>query len=161
MKFLCDHMLGTLAKWLRLLGQDVTYPGPVADNDLKAEAEKEGRTVLTRDRELAGRVPDALYVASDDLDEQLLQVLRAFGIPPDLSPERCSVCNAPLAAVPKAEAAGKVPEKVLEYQQEFWHCPSCGRFYWKGSHWTRMEERLRDLRRNPEGTTKGSPAPEA
>ena len=151
MKFLADHMLGTLAKWLRLLGQDVTYPGPVADNDLKAEAEKEGRTILTRDRELAGRVAGGIYIESDDLEEQLLQVMRAFGIPPDLRPERCSVCNSPLAAVAKADVAGKVPEKVLEYQQEFWHCAKCGRFYWKGSHWTRMEERLRALREKSGG----------
>ncbi len=159
MKFLCDHMLGTLAKWLRLLGQDVTYPGPVGDNDLKAAAEKEGRTVLTRDRELAGRVPGGLYVASDDLDEQLLQVTRAFGIPPRLSAERCSVCNTPLESVPKADAAGKVPEKVLEFQQEFWRCPTCNRFYWKGSHWTRMEARLRALEAKAAGAQ--PPGPES
>ncbi len=146
MKFLCDHMLGTLAKWLRFLGNDVAYPGPIADNDLKASVERDDQVLLTRDRELAGRVAGGLYIASDDLDEQLLQVLRAFHLPADLSLTRCSVCNAPLEDVPKAEAAGKVPEKVFALQEAFWRCPTCGRYYWKGSHWTRMEERLRVLR---------------
>ena len=38
MKFLCDHMLGTLAKWLRFLGNDVVYPSPIDDNELIAMA---------------------------------------------------------------------------------------------------------------------------
>ncbi|OGS49581.1 MAG: hypothetical protein A3K65_09290 [Euryarchaeota archaeon RBG_16_68_12] len=146
MKFLCDHMLGTLAKWLRFLGNDVAYPGPIEDNDLKAAVERDGRVLLTRDRELAGRVAGSLQVTSDDLDDQLLQVIRAFHLPADLSLSRCSLCNAPLEEVPKAEVAGKVPEKVFALQETFWHCPACGRFYWKGSHWTNMEARLRELR---------------
>jgi uncharacterized protein with PIN domain len=150
MRFLCDHMLGTLAKWLRFLGQDVMYPGPIADNDLKAAVAAGERILLTRDRELADRVQGSLFVASDDLDDQLLQVMRAFDLPAELSPTRCSVCNTPLAKVPAAEVAGKVPEKVLEHQREFWHCPKCGRFYWKGSHWANMERRLQELRTRAE-----------
>ena len=146
MRFLCDHMLGTLAKWLRFLGNDVEYPGALADNDLKAGAEREGSVLLTRDRELAGRVPTGLYVASDDLDEQLLQVLRHFRIEGELTMTRCSRCNTPLHEVPKEEVRGKVPEGVFERQAGFWRCDTCGRFYWQGSHWENMNARMREIR---------------
>lgn len=146
MKFLCDHMLGTLAKWLRFLGHDATYPGPLDDRELLALAAREGRVLLTRDRELAARVPGALGVVSDDLDDQLLQVLKAFNLKADIALTRCSVCNAPLREATKEEARGNVPKKVLERQEEFWHCDTCGRFYWQGSHWDNMTNRVRSLR---------------
>jgi uncharacterized protein with PIN domain len=145
MKFLCDHMLGTLAKWLRFLGNDVAYPGPLEDAGLKAAVEREGLILLTRDRELSARVAGSLYVTSDVLDEQLVQVLRAFDLRADLALTRCSVCNTPLEAVPKSLVRGKVPDKVFERQEEFWRCPTCGRFYWQGSHWSNIANRTREL----------------
>ena len=33
MKFFCDHMLGTLAKWLRIYGFDTTYAGSEIDDE--------------------------------------------------------------------------------------------------------------------------------
>jgi len=146
MKFLCDHMLGTLAKWLRFLGHDAAYPGPIDDRELEALAGREGRVLLTRDRELAARVPGSVSVLSDDLDGQLLQVLQAFDLKADIALTRCSVCNAPLREASVEEARGSVPEKVLERQREFWHCDACGRFYWQGSHWDNMTERVRNLK---------------
>lgn len=146
MKFLCDHMLGTLAKWLRFLGHDATYPGPIDDRELEAVTAREGRVLLTRDRELAARVAGAVSVRSDDLDEQLLQVLQAFDLEADIAVTRCSVCNAALREATAEEARGNVPEKVLERRREFWHCDACGRFYWQGSHWDNMTERVRNLK---------------
>ncbi len=146
MNFVCDHMLGTLARWLRFLGNDVAYPGPIDDGELKAATEREQRVLLTRDRELSGRVAGSLYVASDDLDEQVLQVLRRFDLHGDLVMSRCSICNTSLSQVPKGDVRGKVPDGVFERQEEFWQCETCGRFYWRGSHWTNMEARLRGIR---------------
>ncbi len=153
MNFLCDHMLGTLAKWLRFLGNDVAYPGPLDDNELIAVSGREDRTLLTRDRELSGRTAGSVFVASDDLDAQLLQVLRHFKLQADLSMTRCSVCNAPLRGVEKAEIRGKVPDGVYERQEEFWRCASCGRIYWQGSHWQSMNARMRGIRERAEDST--------
>lgn len=144
-KFLCDHMLGTLSKWLRFLGYDVAYPDPLEDSALIGAVEREERVLLTRDRELAGRVSGSLYVTSDDLDEQLLQVSRTFDLQPQALLTRCSVCNTTLREVPKADVRDKVPEGVFERQDEFWHCDGCGRYYWHGSHWDHMATRFREL----------------
>src|SRR2546426_4715192 len=147
MKFLCDHMLGTLAKWLRFLGYDTAYPEALEDNELKRLAVAEGRVLLTRDRELSGRVPHAIYVASDDLDEQFAQVVRAFGLTAKDAMSRCSVCNAPIEAIPKEEAKGHVPPGVYDRHQEFWRCRQCGRYYWPGSHFDRVTAKLDEVSR--------------
>ena len=145
MKFLCDHMLGTLAKWLRFLGNDVAYPSPTDDDELIAIAGREGRTLLTRDRELSGRLAGTIFIASDDLDTQLRQVLVRFKLPADLTMARCSICNTPLRETPKPQVHGKVTDGVFARQSEFWGCDGCGRFYWQGSHWANMSARLRKI----------------
>ena len=56
MKFLCDQMLGTLAKWLRLLGFDTFYANDeIKDDILLLIAKKENRAIITRDKELIFR----------------------------------------------------------------------------------------------------------
>lgn len=151
MKFLCDHMLGTLAKWLRFLGYDTAYPGPVDDGELKAMAVREDRVLLTRDFELSGRVPGAVYLESDDLDVQFVQVVHMFRLTADGALSRCSVCNVPIEAIAKEEAKGHVPAAVFDRHREFWRCPECGRYYWPGSHFDRVLAKLReiDARANP------------
>ena len=145
MKFLCDHMLGTLAKWLRFLGYDTAYPEALDDNDVKTLAARDGRMLLTRDRELRGRVPGAFYVESDDPDEQLVQVARAFRLTAEVALSRCSVCNVPIEPVSKDSAKEHVPQGVYDRQREFWRCRQCGRFYWKGSHFDHVLARVRDV----------------
>ena len=55
---------------------------------------------------------------------------------------RCSVCNCKVINVDKQSVEGKVPEYVFQTQSEFSQCPQCGRIYWKGSHYQRIEQRL-------------------
>jgi len=35
-KLLCDHMLGSLARWLRFMGYDTAYPEPGPDRALSS-----------------------------------------------------------------------------------------------------------------------------
>ena len=51
MKFLADGMLGKLARWLRMLGQDVIYSTQLNDNELLGLAKAECRVLLTKDFE--------------------------------------------------------------------------------------------------------------
>ena len=145
MRLLCDHMLGTLAKWLRFMGYDTAYPGPLDDSALLALARSQDRVLLTRDKELASRSPEALRVRSDDLEEQIREVASALGLHLIDPLSRCSLCNAVLAPMPPDAAKDVVPEGVLSRHQEFWQCPSCHRVYWQGSHWDKMIERLHRL----------------
>jgi uncharacterized protein with PIN domain len=145
MKFLADHMLGKLARWLRFLGYDTLYPEVMEDNELIEIAEREGRIILTRDRVLSSRIEGALLVISDNLDVQLKQVFVDMGLKTQGMMSRCSVCNSEIETVTKKDAAGKVPDNVFKLHDEFWHCPQCNRYYWKGSHYKKILDRLENV----------------
>jgi len=138
-------MLGTLAKWLRLLGYDTLYPGPLDDREIASKSYDEGRTLLTRDKGLAGRVKGSLFVASDDLDEQLKTVVDSLKLDTANTLSLCSVCNAAIVEADKDSVKDSVPPAVLEIQSAFWKCPSCSRIYWRGSHWDAMLSRIAKL----------------
>jgi len=144
-RLLCDHMLGSLAKWLRLLGYDTVYPGPLEDREMAAKSYDEGRVFLTRDKDLAARVKGAVFVASDDLDEQLKSVVEALHLDLSNMLSRCSVCNMSIVEVDRAEVEHEVPPRVIEVQDKFWKCPSCSRVYWRGTHWDQMMLKIRQL----------------
>ena len=75
MKFVVDHMLGRLAKWLRILGYDTVYSPSLDDPDLVRISQAEGRLLLTRDTGIARRKGiECLLIDSDRLEEQLAQV---------------------------------------------------------------------------------------
>ena len=147
-RFLADSMLGTLAKWLRILGYDTTYQAQLDDNQLVRLARAEGRILLTRDTGFLKRKGlRRLLIESEVLEEQLAQVLQAFGLHADNPFSRCPVCNTVLEDVPKYEAWGQVPPFVFHTQERFRLCPECNRFYWRGTHWQRMLERMERLKR--------------
>ena len=145
MKFIVDHMLGKLAKYLRFLGYDTYYPsGRMSDEEIMKIAAREDRVLLTRDKELARR-SGGIYIESDNYEEQIRFVIRKFNLNGDNMLSRCSVCNVPLKKVNKEEVKGKVPPYVYEHNDEFYMCPKCGRIYWYGSHTKKIEEKLREL----------------
>ena len=138
-------MLGTLAKWLRFMGYDTAYPGPLNDTQLLSLALREDRVLLTRDKELASRSPRGLRVRSDILEEQIREVASALDLKLVDPLSRCSLCNAPLVPATLEEVRDLVPEGVRVRHTSFWQCPSCHKIYWQGSHWDKMVERLQRL----------------
>lgn len=145
MKLLCDHMLGSLARWLRFMGYDTAYPAPASDRDLIDLAQQEGRILLTRDKELAGRLRDTVQIRSDILEEQIREVAAVLPLTLVDPLSRCSLCNELLTPVSRDEIGDAVPAAVRTRHEEFWRCPSCRRVYWRGTHWDKMIERLNDL----------------
>ncbi|GAB4390604.1 MAG: Mut7-C RNAse domain-containing protein [Thermodesulfovibrionales bacterium] len=134
MKLIADAMLGRLARWLRLLGFDTLYHRDMGDNELLRLARREGRTILTRDTHLLERCAAAcVFVRSEDLDEQLAQVVSELGLRPS-RPGRCANCNGSLRDVAeKAEVSGLVPDHVYLTHGRFTRCEGCGNVYWEGS----------------------------
>jgi uncharacterized protein with PIN domain len=144
--FVVDAMLGTLAKWLRILGYDAIYDPGLDDYPLMRLARAENRVLLTRDRELAQRRGvRTLLIESQVLDEQLQQVVSELNLEPTPSFSRCPVCNGALAPLDRQVARSLVPAYVAKTQERFRRCPGCGRVYWQGSHWQQIEERLEAL----------------
>ena len=143
--FLCDAMLGSLARWLRFFGFDSVFlePGP-EDRVLAEQARVEGRWLLTRDRELASAGPRTMLVGADDLEDQLIEVFGRLELRPDATLEnaRCSECNGDLVDVTREEVAEVTPPHVLATAPRFRRCAGCQRVYWPGSHGDRILERM-------------------
>jgi len=143
-RFLCDAMLGTLARWLRLLGYDAELARPEErDAAIAARAAREGRWLLTRDRELAARGPRTVLVRAEELEAQLVEVVERLGLEPGpLAGTRCAACNGGVEPAAREEVAPVVPPHVLRTAPSFRRCRRCGRVYWRGSHVERIERRL-------------------
>lgn len=148
MKFAADCMLGTLAKWLILLGHDVAYFARIEDHELVQVARRERRTILTSDRRLVQRreAKDHVLIKSHDLREQIRQVLeeRRLRIRKDSLFRRCIKCNRRTRRVTRASVRGEVPAYVHKTQRSFTRCPVCGRVFWRATHVGRMLEDLQE-----------------
>lgn len=142
-------MLGTLARWLRILGLDVAYESDIADAELVERAVAEERIILTRDRRLVERrlARRYLLIRSDAVDEQLRQVIDELDLelPEDRLLGRCLDCNAPLEEMPAEAARPRVPPFVARTQRRFRRCPRCDRIFWRATHVDGIEERLSRL----------------
>ena len=147
MKFVADRMLGKLARWLRVIGQDVTYGPHLSGYGLIREARREGRLILTRDRGLVRKnPPDYLMIESDRFREQLKQVVQACRLEPFKEAfTRCVECNTVLQPVPKEAVRERVPPYVFSNQERFSFCLRCRRIYWPATHQQKMLEELKGL----------------
>ena len=149
MRFLCDAMLGGLAKWLRAAGYDTYFARQgtdISDRSLTQKALEEGRVLLTSDGGFLERKPvrdgavGFLMVPYVPLEEQLRMVVEHFALTRRQS--RCMECNGELRAVSPGTVADRVPPGVACYHEEFFLCEGCGRVFWHGSHWARISGRL-------------------
>jgi uncharacterized protein len=149
MKFLCDAMLGGLAKWLRAAGYDTYYAREgtdVSDRSLTLKALEEERVLLTSDGGFLERKPvrdghvGFMRVPHAPLEGQLRLVVERFDLCRRES--RCMECNGELETVAPGEIAERVPPGVRHDHDEFFLCRGCGRVFWHGSHWARISGRL-------------------
>lgn len=145
-------MCGGLVAYLRMCGHDTVYAGDrdiEADDALLAVAEDEARTLLTRDVQLATRADDAILLESREVEAQLVE-LASVGVKLVLEdvPSYCGRCNGPLEDV---ELETSTPEYAPDpAERAVWRCRDCGQYFWRGSHWERVEhtlERVRDASR--------------
>ena len=145
--FLCDEMLGHLCRYLRAAGYDTLLAANgVSDAKLLRQCHAEDRYFLTQDtlvseHKAASNI--ALILPHAPLDQLAARVGRHFKL--DWTAHafsRCLVDNALLVAADDA-AAARVPQDARQLPGEpLCKCPLCGRVYWRGSHYKRMQSRL-------------------
>ena len=147
-RFMVDAMLGSLARWLRVLGYDTAYDAAISDEQLVVRSLEEGRHILTRDRALPEewRIDGCTVLEVEDSEEQLKYVLQRFGLESGIRLfSRCTVCNSPLGSISREAARDRVPPKVFELHDTFAYCSTCDQVYWEGSHTERMRARLKAI----------------
>ena len=146
-RFVLDVHLRKLARHLRLMGFDVDYR-PDRDDDALAEiAERDGRILLSRDRQLMMRrkVSRGLYVRNTDPDLQVVEVLERLDLGKLCRPfTRCIECNGLIGPVDPGPAGIEdlIPPGVRSWCAEYYRCRGCGRIYWKGSHYEKLMKRV-------------------
>jgi len=148
-RFIADRMLGTLTRYLRFMGYDTTSANRLAEGNTKEDtvlldiAVQEHRILLTRDAELARRGKErAVSLRSEDVMEQVQQLIDAGLIERRLTMSRCSLCNTALreAFTCEIQNADYAPKNWRDHT--FFWCDHCRKLYWNGSHGKQLEERL-------------------
>ena len=144
-RFLLDVMLGKLATYLRMCGYDTLYAledDVGTDDAIHTRTQTTDRTLLTRDQELATRTDGAILLESRDIEDQLAE-LHHHGIRIELptQPERCSVCNGRISHVDLEQHPDHAPDEI----PNVWQCRECDQYFWKGSHWERVQETINDI----------------
>jgi uncharacterized protein len=142
-RFVADVHLGRLAAYLRMLGFDTAYPENYRDEALAAISSAEDRILLTRDRGLLKRkiVTHGYCVRESDPMKQLEEVLKRFNLIESITRfHRCTHCNGVLRVVDKESLDDETFLQAKQYYDEFRQCEGCGKVYWRGSHYNRMDE---------------------
>ncbi|HWQ39626.1 MAG TPA: Mut7-C RNAse domain-containing protein, partial [Burkholderiales bacterium] len=142
LRFVADSHLGGLARFLRMLGFDTLYSQQYHDHEIRDVAAKEGRVILTRDRELlkCRDVTHGCFLHAIKPEQQLREIVDRLQLQRDARPfTLCLECNVPLRAVEKQAVIDRLPPNVARSYERFSTCPRCGGLFWEGSHWRRMQ----------------------
>lgn len=147
-RFVLDTHLGKLANLLRMLGFDTLYSNRFEDDELAEISSREQRILLTRDLGVLKRgiVRYGYFVRQTDPQQQIGEILRRYDLLTDLVPfRRCMACNGLLHPVDKAQVWEQLSDSTRQYYDEFHQCEACGKIYWKGSHYDKMQAFIQDM----------------
>ena len=165
--FVLDVHLGKLARRMRLLGFDTLYRNDFTDAGIIQLALEQGRVLLTRDLGILKHRCLSLgaLVRSDCVDEQVQQVLTRYRLHGQIRPWlRCMLCNGLIERIAKDKILHLLEPKTRCYYEEFHRCTDCGRLYWQGSHYAKLEKWLASMfsgDKTPPGVIQDSSVPEA
>ena len=147
-RFILDEHLGKLASKLRMIGIDSCLFNGKTDKDLVEQALRKRRIILTRDVELLKRsiIKRGYWVRNDDPAKQVTEIYNRFHLEKVLKPfHRCLVCNGLIIKVNKEEVAAQIPPGSRSRFDEYFRCSSCGKIYWKGSHYEKMKFEIENI----------------
>jgi uncharacterized protein with PIN domain len=150
--FECDAALGGLARWLRAAGYQAQWWPGIADDALVRNMHRSAAIMLTTDRRLAARgvidggvLAGLLVPVALNKDQQFQYVMRQLGLP--RRPPRCMACGGVLQPMEKEAHREAIPPRTYAWLDEYYRCVDCGKLYWEGTHWQRIESLLEDVER--------------
>jgi hypothetical protein len=147
-KFVLDVHLGTLARYLRLLGFDTIYRNDLDDEEIIHLSLSGQRIILTRDLFILknGRVTHGYFVRETNPKKQNSEIVRRFDLKDQVKPfTLCLECNGKIMKVSKSAIELELRENTRKVFDEFFQCVECRRVYWKGSHYERMLKMVTEL----------------
>jgi uncharacterized protein with PIN domain len=148
--FFCDSGLGGLARWLRGSGYEAFWEPSIDDYELLQRAQKLSATVLTTDSLLMERsvvrdhiIPALWLPPTLSIAEALAFVFHEFGL--KVGEPRCMSCGGELRRESKELLKDKIPPKTYKWLDEYFVCSRCGKLFWRGTHWHKIENELRKM----------------
>lgn len=148
--FFCDAGLGGLARWLRAAGHEAKWEAGIDDDILLQKARKTSATILTTDSMLMERrvirdriIPAYWLPPTLTIPEQLRLVFREFCL--TLRERRCMSCGGELRRADKESLRDRIPPKTYRWRDEYFLCARCGKLFWHGTHWERIQSELQTL----------------
>ena len=95
---------------------------------------------------MRSQVTHGYWLRQTDSRRQIGEVVDRFDLARSIRPfTRCMACNALLADISTDRVRDLIPPRIAVLHDEFRQCPDCGRIYWKGSHYRRMESWILEL----------------
>jgi hypothetical protein len=149
-RFVTDSSLEFLARRLRFLGYDVLTLRGARLEEVFERAAREGRIVLTlspRHPRRFGAVP-VMHVAREWPEEAVRTIASSYTAA-SAPFSRCPECNTALQGRTSFEAVGEVPGRVLRRSQWLHYCPTCGKWYWDGTHTANLRAWLERVLERP------------
>ena len=147
--FIGDVHLGKLVRTLRLLGLDTTFNSNWNEQTIIKRSNAKQRMILTRDLELLqhGQTQYGYWIRATNPSRQVEELFERFELTPYLNPfTRCMKCNGVLRQTDLEPVKEQVPPKVQEWHSTYWQCSICQKVYWKGSHYKKLQQRVKELR---------------
>ena len=151
-RFAVDGMLGSLARKLRIYGFDTLYDSSFNDDELLRLVQTKQLILLTSDRELFTRalrlgIQSILLTEEKDV-ERIVTVFRTLKVSSgdiDAAKSRCAACNGELLSTNRSNLKASLPDTTLRRHEYYYTCKNCGKVYWKGSHWRKLESLAREV----------------
>jgi len=147
-KFIADIDLGDIVKYMRALGFDTYYDVLFSSREIIDISKTENRIILTKSRKLLKfkEVSHGIFIHPGTTIEQTRRIIDYLDIKDDIKPfSRCLRCNSLLCAVRKEKIIDRIPPKTMELCDEYVHCQSCDKIYWKGTHFINMKRVLKQI----------------
>ena len=114
-KFVLDVHLGTLARYLRLLGFDTLYRNDLEDEEIINISLNGQRIILTRDLFILknGKVTHGYFVRGTIPRKQILEIVRRFDLKDQFRPfTLCLECNGRIMKVDKSAIENELRENT-------------------------------------------------
>ena len=150
--FVLDTHLGRLASYLRMMGFDTLYRNDYPDDELAYVSNSENRILLTRDVGLLKRslVIYGHYMREIKPKKRIIEVIRKYDLLEQATPfKHCLKCNGGLHEVDKDVISNQLEHQTAQYYDVFYQCDVCGKVYWKGSHYTKMQAFIENVMGTP------------
>jgi hypothetical protein len=149
-RFYCDCGLGGLARWLRASGYEAFWKPKIDDHELLRAAKELSAALLTTDSVLMERrvlrehiIPALWLPPTLSIEEALAFVFHEFGL--KAGEPRCMSCGGELRRESKQALKDKIPPKTYKWVDQYFVCSRCGKLFWRGTHWHKIENELQKM----------------